>query len=64
MTVIITGSSSAFSAGFDLSDFNHPEQFDRLLHSSSRYQFEAPLSLNMMKLFGSYCSPKQKKDLK
>ncbi|WP_205948517.1 enoyl-CoA hydratase/isomerase family protein [Pueribacillus theae] len=37
MAVIITGSSSVFSTGFDLSDFNHPEQFDRLLHSSSRY---------------------------
>jgi enoyl-CoA hydratase/carnithine racemase len=37
MAVIITGSSTAFSAGFDLSEFNNPEQFGRLLQSSSQY---------------------------
>jgi enoyl-CoA hydratase/carnithine racemase len=35
--VIVTGQGDTFSAGFDLSDFARPEQFDDLLASSSRY---------------------------
>lgn len=35
--VVITGSDKAFSAGFELSDFNQPELFAELLDSSSRY---------------------------
>ena len=35
--VIVTGQGDTFSAGFDLSDFSRPEQFDDLLASSSRY---------------------------
>ncbi len=35
--VIITGAGSSFSAGFDLDEFNLPEQFDELFESSARY---------------------------
>lgn len=35
--VIITGNGDAFSAGFDLSEFARPEQFDDLLASSAQY---------------------------
>lgn len=35
--VIFTGEGDAFSAGFDLDEFGHPERFDSLLESSSRY---------------------------
>lgn len=35
--VIITGAEATFSAGFDLKDFENPDQFDELLESSSRY---------------------------
>lgn len=35
--VIFTGQGDAFSAGFDLSEFAHREQFDELLASSSQY---------------------------
>lgn len=35
--VIITGTDNSFSAGFELSEFNNPDQFDQLLESSSRY---------------------------
>ena len=35
--VILTGQGDTFSAGFDLSEFARPEQFDDLLASSSQY---------------------------
>lgn len=35
--VIFTGTEASFSAGFDLTEFNHPEMFDELFESSSRY---------------------------
>ena len=35
--VIFTGAGSVFSAGFDLDEFGHPELFDELLDSSSKY---------------------------
>lgn len=35
--VIFTGAESAFSAGFDLTEFNNPEIFTELLQSSSEY---------------------------
>jgi len=35
--VILTGQGDTFSAGFDLSEFARPEQFDDLLESSSQY---------------------------
>jgi len=36
-TVIITGAGSAFTAGFDLKEFNNVELFDELFSTSSRY---------------------------
>jgi enoyl-CoA hydratase/carnithine racemase len=35
--VVVTGAGNLFSAGFDLSEFSRPEEFDELLESSSRY---------------------------
>lgn len=35
--VILTGQGDTFSAGFDLSEFARPEQFDDMLASSSQY---------------------------
>lgn len=35
--VIITGSGSTFSAGFDLKEFSQPELFENIYTSSSRY---------------------------
>jgi len=35
--VILIGQGDTFSAGFDLSEFVHPERFDELLASSSQY---------------------------
>lgn len=35
--IVITGAGAAFSAGFDLDEFQRPELFDELLESSSRY---------------------------
>lgn len=35
--VVVTGEGPAFSAGFDLEEFQQPERFDALLASSSRY---------------------------
>ncbi len=34
---VLTGAGTAFSAGFDLSEFREPARFDALLDSSSRY---------------------------
>jgi enoyl-CoA hydratase/carnithine racemase len=38
--MIITGSGDAFSAGFDLTEFNHPERFSEIFETSSRYHRE------------------------
>jgi len=38
--MIITGSGDAFSAGFDLTEFNHPERFSDIFETSSRYHRE------------------------
>jgi len=38
--MIITGSGDAFSAGFDLTEFNHPERFSEIFDTSSRYHRE------------------------
>jgi len=38
--VIFTGSGSAFSAGFDLNEFDQPELFNDILESSSKYHRE------------------------
>lgn len=38
--MIITGSGDAFSAGFDLAEFNHPERFSEVFETSSRYHRE------------------------
>ena len=38
--VIITGAGSAFSEGFDLSEFNQSELFDELFVSSFKYHRE------------------------
>lgn len=38
--VIVTGSGSVFSAGFDLNEFNKPELFDEILKSSTRYHLD------------------------
>ena len=38
--VIFTGGGSAFSAGFDLNEFDHPELFNEILQSSSKYHRE------------------------
>ncbi len=35
--MIITGSGDAFSAGFDLTEFSHPERFSEIFETSSRY---------------------------
>ncbi|HEY6098941.1 MAG TPA: enoyl-CoA hydratase/isomerase family protein [Anaeromyxobacter sp.] len=35
--VVLTGSGAAFSAGFDLEEFQKPELFDELFESSARY---------------------------
>jgi len=35
--MIITGSGDAFSAGFDLTEFKHPELFSDIFETSSRY---------------------------
>jgi len=35
--VILTGSGSAFTAGFDLKEFRNPELFDELFSSSAQY---------------------------
>lgn len=37
LAVIFTGQGEAFSAGFDLSEFARPEEYDNLLASSARY---------------------------
>jgi enoyl-CoA hydratase/carnithine racemase len=38
--MIITGSGDAFSAGFDLTEFNHPARFSEIFETSSRYHRE------------------------
>lgn len=38
--VVFTGEGDAFSAGFDLSEFARPEEFDDLLASSSQYHLD------------------------
>lgn len=38
--VIFTGAGKTFSAGFDLKEFDQPEQFDALYFTSSRYHRE------------------------
>ena len=35
--VIFTGANNSFSAGFELSEFNNPDQFSQLFDSSSKY---------------------------
>ena len=35
--VVLSGEGTAFSAGFDLEEFNQPERFDELFQSSARY---------------------------
>ena len=38
--MIITGAGDAFSAGFDLTEFNHPELFSEIFETSSVYHRE------------------------
>jgi enoyl-CoA hydratase len=38
--MIITGAGDAFTAGFDLTEFSHPERFSQIFETSSRYHRE------------------------